>query len=157
MTGLMGKQILRKMENKYYTPEEKEFHQGFRFQLNYLKEGWLDEVFDGKEPSFHSIGQLKYGLMKHDWDEKVRVKHLDRSDIEEAGWTFSNFSKFYFHTSTGIDDDEKAAGHGIWLQQHGTEWTIIDCRMEFHKVLFRGQIKNYNKLLDVMEMLNIKK
>lgn len=74
------------MESKYYTPTIEEFHVGFEFDLN-------DTVRDGsgrKEWSYEikfSIAIANYvKLILEKSPEDVRVKYLDKEDIESLGW-----------------------------------------------------------------------
>ena len=66
---------------KYYTPEKEEFHVGFEFEvLMYYKNDpvWKDRTFCNTD----SIQSIE---MSHSKDQ-LRVKHLDREDIESLGW-----------------------------------------------------------------------
>lgn len=78
---------------KYYTPELEEFHYGFEYQL------FEDFDVPGEEKKWHD---MEFGLHGTDNPESpaclstcqiefnlVRVKHLDREDIEELGFVFN--------------------------------------------------------------------
>ncbi len=74
------------MKKDYYTPEMEEFHSGFEFEYLYGSE-WHKHNLDGSPIIHHELDEFKDDLMKlaH---AIVRVKHLDKEDIEECGWDF---------------------------------------------------------------------
>lgn len=71
------------MEN-YYTPEIEEFHVGFEFE-------WDDSrSYESYELESHMFDDVVKDLQKG----TIRVKHLDREDIESEGWEYSNENGF---------------------------------------------------------------
>ena len=67
-------------ESKYYIPEISEFHVGFEYE-------WLNENSDWiKEDS--PIEITKEGYEKQTYG--LRVKYLDKSDIESLGWVYDD-------------------------------------------------------------------
>ena len=73
-------------EKKYYTPSIEEFHVGFEYEISYDGETYQSKVVDDSD-ELHRIKTAIESL----W---VRVKHLDREDIESLGWAF--FQKDHF-------------------------------------------------------------
>jgi hypothetical protein len=67
------------MDNKYYTPEIEEFHVGFEYEVNYGENRWVEEKLHSKP----QVVTLPYMNL-----ENIRVKHLDKEDIESLGWEF---------------------------------------------------------------------
>ena len=65
------------MKDKYYTPEIEEFHVGFEYEVNYGKDRWVKE-------GLHYAPQVVTLPYKN--LENIRVKHLDREDIESLGF-----------------------------------------------------------------------
>ena len=70
---------------KYYTPSIEEFRVGFEYEV-YVpeKELWSKETFylDASH-----INLVKYvNIQTENTLKKVRVKYLDREDIESLGW-----------------------------------------------------------------------
>lgn len=76
------------MENKYYTPIIEEFYIGFEFELNPWD--WKNKKYLEKWiPKYLGIGSSLASMKdKYIRDEKVRVKYLDKEDIESLGFEF---------------------------------------------------------------------
>jgi len=143
------------MEAKYYTPEIEEFHVGFEYYFNDIGadgENLYDEnrkavIKDGTQ--IDDITRLQDGKPVYN----LFVKHLDRQDIEELGWKYSNLSNTY---SIELNDMSSVLTNGIWLDiQSNNRIKIIDCRLPRHEVVFNGYIKNKSELKKLMKMLNI--
>ena len=74
--------------DKYYTPEIKEFHIGFEYEYEDINESgsttsWYKTVI--KENECYIIDQH----LKYSDDLNLRVKYLDKEDIESLGWKFN--------------------------------------------------------------------
>jgi hypothetical protein len=142
------------MEIAYQTPKLSQFHIGFRYEFKQQ----LTIYIEGKEP-----------IVNNDWikgttsmyfpnpelpmiatmieNGLIRVKSLDHDDIIEAGWEenetqSSEFLADYILGDYLLDIFDSERGIRINLR---------------HETVFFGKIANYNKLLDVMEMLGINK
>ena len=78
------------MENKYYTPEIEEFHVGFNYEnKNFGK--WINTIYDGMptlmSKSYYDDCGCEYIAVEDDIkDSLVRVKYLDKEDIESLGF-----------------------------------------------------------------------
>jgi hypothetical protein len=86
-----------KKNDKYYTPEINEFYIGFKYEvkvgkdinnlfwnkaeLKYLNSDWMNVEYRGKAPN-----QIKIVTVP----DCVRVKYLDKKDIESLGWEMLN-------------------------------------------------------------------
>jgi len=125
--------------SKYYTPDFTEFHIGFRFEhlANWEKHGglkWRDFTIEGR------------GDIPHRFDDDLkefRVKYLDKSDIEELGWKF----------------DSKQSNELLFYKGHKSltifDKTYVTIFNEDDSICFDGQIKNYNELFKLQNMLGI--
>jgi len=134
------------VEKQYYTPKLKEFTDGFRYE-HYIpiQEAWAKERF---YLNISHINIIKYvNIQTEDTLLKVRVKSLDHDDIIEAGWEENKNQSSEFLADYILGDYL----FDIFDNERGVR---INYR---HETVFFGKIKNYNKLLDVMEMLGIKK
>lgn len=161
------------MENKYYTPKIEEFHVGFRYEsfevpfqegevwvlppAEWVKRSVLD--INQKECNIdHITGEHQHKAMYYvsinnfyeknvEWNKNIRVKALDEADIVEAGWKQNENQSPSYCTDYLLGDD--------WsLDIFGSERGI---RIMYHsEIRFFGIIKNYNELLKVMQMLNIR-
>lgn len=110
----------KEMENKYYTPEIEEFHEGFSHEYKGpLDTKWHKEDFKlrGHNPNFS-------------WfltDGHLRVKHLGREDIESLG--FEN-------TDEGIADATYVMKINNWRQVNINRYLGEDSdrlHLELHK------------------------
>ncbi len=135
-------------EPKYYTPAIDHFHIGFEYEWkntdNFPNSNWMQGVVkDGKQIDdiFNSI-----------YD--VRVKHLDRSDIESEGWETQ-------------DKNAKTDEVDGWLYCAITtpkdEYFMSFCPQtniaiisDIDENLFVGTIRNISELRRLMKQLNIK-
>jgi hypothetical protein len=147
------------MENKYYTPSIEEFKVGFRYEFYreittyvfneepIVNHNWVKATTSTSfpDPTLPMIEEMvNKGV--------IRIKCLDESDIIEAGWKFvfesksneKTYKMFDFSLTTYKDSS------GIYIS-NGNDTFEDGC------VYFQGDILNYNQLLDVMQMLNIKK
>ena len=139
---------------QYYTPTINEFHIGFRYEyqrslttydneqnLVKIKE-WVKEVASITTPN-HTPQMLATMIE----DNLIRVRHLNHYDIIEAGWKESttSFSKGRLYYS--LDNFE------CYLENK--KLCIYLKNSDNENYCFKGIIKNYNQLLDVMDMLEI--
>lgn len=98
------------MENKYYTPEIEEFCVGFEYESYEVYRNLADEWDEGKpmwvkrkvldiNQEMYSGESHKYKAIYHvsinnryeqnvEWNKNIRVKFLDREDIESLGFVF---------------------------------------------------------------------
>jgi hypothetical protein len=139
------------MKKQYYTPRLKEFKTGFRYE-HYIpsKKFWAKETFCLNENHINIINYVD--IQTENTLLKVRVRHLDHDDIIEAGWKESHEDNFKYFKSYRIK--------GFVLNIINNTNNIViteDSWLDMYPKLFEGKIKNFNQLLDVMEMLGINK
>ena len=70
------------MENKYYTPTIEEFHVGFEYEVNF---GSIENPDWVKESLYRGTEVIVLPFMI---TQNIRVKYLDKEDIESLGWEF---------------------------------------------------------------------
>jgi len=139
------------MESQYYFPTIDEFFCGFECEIKGKNESNWSKLVLGKDAIWHLFTNLEY---LEQATEQIRVKHLDRQDIEECGWerdsTSSDWSAFnlkseakYNHCLTIDVGSKKEIGKNIVI--FNNEGTI-----------FKGAIRNKSELKKLMQMLNIK-
>jgi hypothetical protein len=88
------------MENKYYKPQLEEFHLGFEYDI-LVGEEWVKKVFTIKSPC------LTDGINFSEYltNEKLRVKYLDREDIESLGFVYKGSYDDYLEFSKNVNKD----------------------------------------------------
>lgn len=149
------------MESKYYVPDIKEFRVGFEYEYsgNKGKEwdtGIIENLYDFED----LIDDLRY--------DDIRVKYLDRQDIEELGFTFSSKSvDDWYKKDTSL---RLESGHWInsFRLQHDRNNTFQTAEDHCYNikiyaciagcdddVLFEGIIKNKSELKELLEKLGI--
>jgi hypothetical protein len=127
------------MKNKYYTPEIEEFHVGFEYERNqYDNNIWFKYVVERKDVLDHS-------------DKDIRVKYLDREDIESLG----------FEQTDRVNSIRYVKGNvSVWLGDVNKKMlTKIEkrdlLRAAGKTCLFMGNIKNKSEFKVILKQLNI--
>lgn len=141
------------MENKYYKPDLEEFHLGFEYEAettNYPdKNNWHPETF------YLNKSHLDIVTINTLYNNKVRVKYLNKEDIESLG--FKEQSKnYYFKDAPG--------SLGYWTD------ILLDVRWGLDKIvikgfrvslahesefLFQGKIKNKSEFKRILKQINV--
>jgi len=154
---------IMKKENKYYTPEIEEFYPGFEFEFhqelfnrNLTKpilydSDWVIRKFSIS--NYHSIINelLDINLMK----ELLRVKYLDKKDIESLGWNNINDQSFLYQQEQSFELNIRTNGFSKKL---GIQIYIMNLSDDYNirnPYLFDGYIKNKSELKKLMKQLNL--
>lgn len=117
------------MEAKYYTPEFYEFHEGLEYQDN------LFNISTTKTFTYKDVdGWRKNFFIKGIDNNQIKIKCLDREDIESLGWIQEGLDGYFL-----IED--------IVLRLNNDYLLIYD---ETNQFLFRGRIKNKSELKKIM-------
>lgn len=135
------------MENKYYTPTIEEFHVGFEYEVSDLSDNgkdwtWRKQVFDGEETRTYFIDELN--------KKEIRVKQLDREDIESLGWKHQE-DNFFYHKNyelllVSTSDGDNIQIHDQSPYQEGAKR---------NERVFWGVLKNKSELKKLMQQLKI--
>jgi hypothetical protein len=122
--------------SKYYTPEIEEFHVGFEYQFR-IGSSWVDMVYTSA-----------HGLEGRILTDLVRVKYLDREDIESLGF---KYLKKGWGDESLVFRLNKSVGYELYFRGRGS------CHItnSNEKVLFDGTIKNKSELKKVLKMIGI--
>lgn len=137
------------MENKYYTPELKEFYIGFEYE--YLALGLYE---DGPEPFWGWYKRTYEDDENYIFTEKrdesfLRVKYLDQQDIESLGWKYTPTKGSY--TLFTKDNLELRVNDEPWV--NGDIDILAIGALDYF--IFRGIVKNKSELKRLMDMLQI--
>ena len=151
---------------KYYTPELEEFHVGFEYEhlakgylwfLNGLgpKDTWMKETFSGGagqdgESEVHELDALIE-------DKAVRVKHLDREDIESFGFKRSNLRDNIFLEECDEWNHRPAECIGINFNE-GFDHIMIffvekGGKIKHGQTIFAGKLNNKSELKRLLKQL----
>jgi hypothetical protein len=139
------------MENKYYTPEISEFSPGFEYE--YL--GHFGTDFGKWITDLCSINlKLIHDLLVMN---NIRIKYLDKEDIESLGFIFSDRDSKY-------GNEDRFIFNQICININKNNYTNIKvCKMVDnpyenhgnHYVLFNGTIKNKSELVKILKMVKV--
>lgn len=155
------------MENKYYTPELEEFCKGFEYEQLGPKNEWVKSIWD-----FHQFSEGRFLSLLHTpaW---VRVKYLDKEDIESFGFV-NTFDEKGYVAQYFIKEKESlniyikyeiikyiSIPNFIQNEKICIKRKIVDLRCETKEevkddIVFNGVIKNkseFKKLLTQLEIL----
>lgn len=147
--------------NSYYTPSIEEFHVGFEFEIKSSKEEWAETLFSGADSA-----KLATILLS---EQRIRVKCLDREDIESLGWSFWgtgtwNSDKFTLHIP--MSKNERDGYHLTYYLRHwgGGDISIklverggFSGLEENEKFKVSFKVKNISELRRLMKMVGITK
>jgi len=148
------------MEAKYYTPEIEEFHVGFEFEYETNNSmPFLDDTLGKWKKSIFSASCYMDGeCERQDIEElikknQIRVKHLDREDIESLSWIPLTISE---ENSSWVFKNKKNEYNCRLIldsRNKDAEFTILNKNL---RIVFQGTIKNKSELQKLMKQLNIK-
>jgi hypothetical protein len=132
----------------YYTPEIKEFYIGFDYEIK-IKDNW--RKMSTSISDFHSTSDYDGTSYLEEYltDSIIRVKFLDKSDIESLGWLdgeLRGMTPFIFNE---MDPDNEFQ---LYYQFDNQFAQIYNCHAQF---VFQGTIKNKSELIKLMNQLNI--
>jgi hypothetical protein len=148
---------------KYYTPDIGEFHVGFEFEYEDIIASGASDYFKGTILDSKEVGDVFYNLIEHGMD--VRVKYLDREDIESMGFKFVGRAACDWYEMEGRWEDGFCS-YGYWtkirlMHCHGEEESGIRIMVFEHSfeeketTLFQGQIKNKTELKKLLIQLRL--
>ncbi len=129
------------METKYYAPELHEFHEGFEYE-----DGFTHAEFFPRRFSYNEAARMDRSLLLKALDNKlIRVKCLNREDIESLGWKQVGYDNFAIELKDIT----------LMLEFNPEYKTFIyrDCYPQEN--YFKGTIKNKSELRKLMQQLNI--
>lgn len=136
------------MESKYYTPNIEELYVGFECEVKTIPSGeWISWVLSTHDVSVDENHKAR----EHAWyfwlkNNSVRVKYLDKEDIESLGWELTYESENY--SSWQRNDN--------WYLTKDTSYGFsIAKASENESNNFRMTIKNKSELKKLMQQLNI--
>lgn len=146
------------MSKRYYTPEIEEFHKGFIHWLHYKGiDSWEVKIFKG---NFKAVERNLN-------DGRIRVKHLDREDIESLGFELHAENKtgyagqYFWIKEAEMKGTSRASVEEIHLIfQPLTNWVLIWQTMRLNigdqeNVRFSGKLKNKSELKRILKQIGV--
>ena len=145
--------------DKYYTPEIKEFHVGFEYEVR-VPEGklWSKETFHLNKSH---IDLIKYVNIQDEFTHRaIRVKYLDKKDIEDLGFTETEDFADAYH----LQEIEVFKCRHLIIVHVGWNNKILLKSANFIRdgsgnykgftTHFNGKIKNKSELRDIVEKVS---
>ncbi len=154
------------MDSKYYTPSIEDFYIGFEFEHRYRGTDSTYEV-EGKKYTLETSDdytpwQKHFDFSKFgDYDEDaiydiedslkkglIRVKYLDKKDIESLGWYDGDLISMSCYIFNHGKEDE-------FQLYHNEDNNFVQIFNWNTDGVFQGKIKNKSELIKVMKQLGI--
>lgn len=144
------------MNEKYYTPDISEFHVGFEYQWK-NKDNFPSEEY---RESTIACGTQIDDILEPKAQYDIRVKHLDKEDIESLGWLGvipSNVeNKVDYLVTSWVTDMYNDGYILIKTYPYGNyKYCIAFGNYEKNRVCFEGNIKNKSELKKLMQQVGI--
>ena len=144
------------MKNKYYTPTIEEFCIGFEYEELSNVGSWYKTQFGDNNGEYNNELSECYWNITHD---KIRVKYLDKEDIESLGFKLKGKSIDLWFEKEGIylRDD------GYHLNNIKLQYGLHDNNLKItfnyvageEQIHFEGKIKNKTELKKLLKQLEI--
>jgi len=139
-----------KKEEKYYTPTIEEFHVGFEFESEVDSE--MFQVKKGTWTKLYMTTDMMKDLVLNDdvW-ENVRVKYLDKEDLEELGFKYNPIKRGdhgYTKYSKSDTDIEIWGDKRLQVMKRSLIGDSYLC-------IFAGKIKNKSELKKLLTQLGV--
>lgn len=141
------------MENKYCIPNIEEFHVGFEYQQYNGSGFYQNKDIDEKENNIWSECKFDkdYEVLEELLELKnIRVKYLDKQDIESLGWQGQVENSVYFNRN------KYRLVH--WMTDEGRDISIYekyDGGAQEQCLVSKCSIKNKSELKKLMKQLDI--
>lgn len=134
------------MENKYYTPSIEEFHVGFEFEaINTVSNLPNKDKWESFEMGL-GLGEQWTRIENYINSNLIRVKFLDKEDIESLGFVIDPSGERYFE----LDD------YQLNLDIHPVyNVTIFTDKYGDTRMVFQGTIKNKSELKQILKMIGV--
>lgn len=153
---------------KYYTPEIEEFHVGFEYERKEYPEldssNWVKHTFDSLNDIYGGYeGETELSEICHS-NIKVRVKYLDKEDIESLGFSQKPIGYelgLLSRTEWGaIQGDEMIKIQTYWTYDTEERENLVriykGTKYDYpYTEIFRGIIKNKSELKKLLKQLKI--
>ena len=162
--------------DKYYTPQIEEFHVGFEYEERefiYTDKGWftskehdfVSKIFRGSDylESYYLTERINRNL----FNDTIRVKYLDREDIESLGFKHTDGAmredvRQFFELKVKNTHARNLEDDILLIYIRKTNHVLVstsfgeDLPLEQWFTLFTGKIKNKSELKDLLDKLEIK-
>lgn|SRR4030042_657368 len=147
-------------KSKYYTPTIEEFHVGFQFDYFASDDSWETTTYnplrskEEEEDYIITLGVVTRMIQHEKAKEHIRVKYLDREDIESLDWVL-DIDKYI--ESKYSDEGLLVFTHQylpyirlfVAIHEYSTDRSVTISSDT--SILFTGNIKNKSRLKSIMD------
>ena len=146
---------MKDKKEKYYTPDISEFHVGFEYEMKatfgdgtvkiqqeYDNAEWQKQVYSLR--SFPYVDRTMTGRNSITLPPAIRVKYLDKEDVESLGFKFFNLNMFKMPAY--IEESLKA---------YITQISTHEYSIRTSKNSFNGIVRNKSELKILLRQLQI--
>ena len=147
------------MNSKYYTPTIDEFHVEFEYERNIGSstehEKW--KKIDDFSNAYEYEDDPLYGVIKDLRCENIRVKYLDKEDIETCGFTFyhKNDKSYWGGTCHTYIIGNDVGNVFLYYIPDKNKVVIRQELEQGENQLFEGIVKNKSELKKLIKQLGI--
>ena len=135
------------MKDKYYTPKINEFHEGFVYESRFDKDSeWKKYQIE----TFYNMQSICDKVRSGD----VRVKYLDREDIESLGFTLSEREEYKYNTMIIFTKDNYVLG--LFPNNAVLIYSTDLLKRVSSTLCYNLIVKNKSELVKLLSQLNIK-
>lgn len=149
---------------RFYTPEISEFHVGFEFEISISRarsadnvtSEWCPVILDKGNGTHSDLALAEYmrgtfSKRNTDLNNSVRVKHLDREDIESLGFKITaSESKPYGEYLQG-----KLNGMELWFAHLKGKTPYISLKSSHYNGNMKVYLKNKSELKRILRQIGV--
>lgn len=139
---------MQNLKNKYYTPTIDEFCIGFEYEFKTSKD-WEKKIVSWYDFSSYSEDYIKKEIEYN----RVRVKYLDKEDIENLKYKFEDYNSLNL-TNSALSNDNKIKIRVFWNADLKFRENLIRITKNDGQI-FLGNIKNKLELVKLLKQLNV--
>jgi hypothetical protein len=148
------------MDNKYYEPDISEFYVGFEYEQQ--EPGLLARSTSEWKKMVFELTESSWKIYRYSNLSTIRVKYLDKEDIESLGFKFTGNGESYSDELNSWHFDYVFTKKGFFdIKLQYINWRAND--NEYSMVLikkddtfvYRGVIKNKSELIKLLSQLKV--
>jgi hypothetical protein len=138
--------------NKYYTPTIEDIYIGFEYEYLNSKEIWVKSNDFSNEYMYED--SPLYGVYKDIENEKIRVKYLDKEDIETEGFELVDEGEYQVDSYYSKKVDKVQAVIEYRVRLWSDSWVNIWSE-DTGSTYFGGTIKNKSEFKRILKMIGV--
>lgn len=148
---------------EYYVPSIEEFYVGFEYEYLTIKGEWIKDIFGSTKP--FDTEQMDFDIVRkisNDLPDELRVKYLDKEDIESLGLKVSDkcVRKYVDLFEANYNDRRREDDKVRLIYTYSNKHVLISignskASYPEWKTLFTGTTRNISELKIVLKQIGI--